>query len=74
MLTREPCQVRVVAGDSAAVFLTWDAQDGWAWVARWIGGPDVGFGEVAVDPGAPAEDVVAAVLPVLDEVRRAVTR
>jgi hypothetical protein len=60
--------------EHAAVDLGWNSADGWFYLVHIGGGPASMAGEVAVDPAGEPEDVVAAVLPVLDEVRAAVTR
>lgn len=61
-------RVQVMVGDSAMLWLTHDAR-GWTYEAKKIGGGKTIRGTVAVDPGALAEDVVAAVLPELAKVR-----
>lgn len=60
--------------ERAVVDLGWNATTGWFYLVHVGGGPASTTGEVAVDPAGEPEDVVAAVLPVLDEVRAAVTR
>lgn len=57
---------------TAAIDLRWDAKNGWTYRSYHAGGGEIGSGEVEVDPGAPAEDVVAAVIPILNQARQAV--